>query len=279
MKKLLVSLFILALAIVALVGCDFSEYFCIHQWGEWEIVEGSTCESTGTIERICTLCRACEEKVLASKKHVYANESCLYCHCTDEKYFNFTYIEGTDSYSISSQTGCELPSKIVIPSTYNGKMVTDISDYAFANNESITDVKIGKGITSIGDYAFWVCSNIEYVEIGEDVKIIGVNAFRDCASLRSLVIPDSVEVIDSGAFAYCSNLQSVELGSGVEYIGYIAFYRCYELKSATFRDDIYWFVSEDSGVTKIPVEVNIQDSKTLAVWLMHTYAEHHWYKE
>ena len=131
----------------------------------------------------------------------------------------------------------------------------------------------------IFNFVFVFFLDIGYVEIGEDVKVIGVNAFRDCASLKSLVIPDSVEVIDSGAFAYCSNLQSVELGSGVEYIGYIAFYRCYELESATFRDDIYWFVSEDSEVTKIPVEVNIQDSETLAVWLMHTYVEHHWYKE
>ncbi len=81
-----------------------------------------------------------------------------------------------------------LTSNLIIPSTINGRTVTEINESAFLDHyEYLT------------------------IEIPNTVKKIGANAFKGCKFLKEIDIPTSVEVIDKTTFEGCSNLENIDI--------------------------------------------------------------------
>ena len=140
------------------------------------------------------------------------------------------------TYEVSGYKGSA--TKVVIPSTYNGKPVTSIGSSAFNRCAGLTSVTIPDSVESIGDYAFSDCRGLTSVVIPDSVKSIGDDAFCWCTGLTSVVIPDSVESIGDEAFYQCTGLTSVVIGSGVKSIGFSAFYDCYGLTSVVIPDSV-----------------------------------------
>jgi hypothetical protein len=85
----------------------------------------------------------------------------------------FTPIDGGAAYEVSKGTA-NTNGPVFIPSTYNGKPVTTVGE--FAN-----------------------CSDLTGVSIPSSVTFIGGNAFYDCQSLTSITIPSSVTSIGETA--------------------------------------------------------------------------------
>lgn len=133
-----------------------------------------------------------------------------------------------ESYTVIGIGTCT-DTDIVIPSTYDGKPVTNISDYAFKDCASLTSVKIPDSVTNIGWFAFYDCASLKSVTIGNGVTMIGDYAFSFCTSLTSVTIPDSVTDIGFSAFYGCNSLKSVTIGNGVTSIGDLAFGDCTSL--------------------------------------------------
>ena len=106
---------------------------------------------------------------------------------------NYGLDSDTQSYHVVGIGTCT-DTDIVIPSSYNGLPVTEISGRAFI-----------------------MCKNLTSVTIPDTVVSIGINAFYGCENLTSIVIPDSVTFISSGAFAGCA--RAFEIENGVSYIG------------------------------------------------------------
>jgi uncharacterized repeat protein (TIGR02543 family) len=99
---------------------------------------------------------------------------------------------------------------LVIPSTIDGKAVTDIAMLAFSGNDSITALVIPDSVLSIGSNAFQHCSGLVSVNLGAGVTRINTNAFTDCSSLTSIGIPASVTSLQAGsAFMGCEKLASI----------------------------------------------------------------------
>ena len=117
-------------------------------------------------------------------------------------------------------------SNIVIPSSYNGKPVTTIVKYGFANDPDRSDFKCGNlisitlpnTITTIDYYAFRFCSSLTNINIPSSVTSIGDDAFNGCSSLASINIPSGVISIGNSAFSYCSSLTYNEYNNGL-YLG------------------------------------------------------------
>ncbi|NLJ15590.1 MAG: leucine-rich repeat protein, partial [Clostridiales bacterium] len=144
---------------------------------------------------------------------------------------------------------------LVIPDT-----VETIEDFAFANIEPLSTVKIGKGVTSIGFRAFsaenLALSSIEVDEANpyydsdsgvlfnegktkliqytlgkkadnyvypEQTDTIGAYAFYGVSSLNNLVIPEQIKTIENYAFSGIQSIKSIDLGNGVESIGECSF--------------------------------------------------------
>ena len=102
--------------------------------------------------------------------------------------------------------GSSFESSAAAPQTLKNVTVTGgdtISDYAFYNLKSLTDIKLPDSITSIGSFAFMRCTSLTSITIPDSVTSIGERAFYNCTSLTSIEIPDSVTSISDNAFSGC----------------------------------------------------------------------------
>jgi hypothetical protein len=167
----------------------------------------------------------------------------------------FTYSTTDGETTIDGIDGDVKPESLEIPSEIDGKKITAISEYAFANCDTVTAVTIAHGIEKIGSHAFSGCSKlasltlpaslkdidvfafgetaIADIEIPDGVKTVGAGAFFKCEDLQSIEIPDSVTEIGDGALSGCKTLKEVILPKDITGIGSTAFKNCEKLESLT----------------------------------------------
>ena len=84
-----------------------------------------------------------------------------------------------------------------------------ISDNAFKDCASLTEVSISDSVTDICDYAFYGCALLNKLTIPDGVKNINYEAFTNCTLLSTVIIPDSVTSIGRFAFGNCSALTTI----------------------------------------------------------------------
>lgn len=92
--------------------------------------------------------------------------------------------------------------EVIIPAN-----VKYMGNYAFNDNDRLTNVTLGSGLTEISNYCFNNCGVLAVVKGGENVKTIGSGAFNYCSELRS--VSDLAPVtVGSSAFYYCKKLEN-----------------------------------------------------------------------
>ena len=117
------------------------------------------------------------------------------------KYYGYGYTLG---YTLKEYIGSS--TKVNVPSSFMGKPVIAIYDYAFLNCTSLTSIEIPDSVTSIGGGAFEYCRSLTSIEIPDSVTSIGGGAFWSCTKLTRITIPNSVTSIGSSAFYNCTSL-------------------------------------------------------------------------
>lgn len=150
---------------------------------------------------------------------------------------NFEYNLLEDgTVQITDYTGKD--TKLEIPSTIDGHIVTSLGDSAFERCNKLKSVTIPEGVTTIGDRAFYSCEGFTSITIPESVKTIGNYAFYYCTSLTNITIQKGVRTIGEFAFYWCENLTSLTIPEGVKIIGDYAFSCCFGLVSITIPQGI-----------------------------------------
>ncbi len=234
----------------------------------------STCSTLGTTVYTATAnvngVEYTDEKTvyLPMPNHDFVDNVCSVCSTrTPSDNLSFTLNTNTQTYSVKATSRFN-SARVVIPSSYMGKAVTEIENNAFYNNQSLIDIYIPDTITKIGDYAFENCNNVTTIRFSNTLKSIGISAFNRNTSLTELSLPSSLETIHSSAFYSCNNLTSVilpaslktidssafaytaisniSIPTSVETIGSEAFSGCKNLTSLTLPDNIK---SVGSGIT------------------------------
>jgi hypothetical protein len=143
-----------------------------------------------------------------------------------KNYGALEYYVSDDTIIIWSIADTEYEGALYIPEYIDGKPVTEIGSYAFANCDKLTEVYIPDTVKVIGNHAFENCHSLNKVVLGNGVETINYKAFYCCDALESIEIPDSVTYIDASAFEYCYALKNVYMGENVTYIGDYAFASC-----------------------------------------------------
>lgn len=184
---------------------------------------------------------------------------------TDVKYFSFRLSEDQASYGITSASK-ELKGEVTVPSSYQGKPVTFIAEYAFEDCKDITAVTILSPMERIGYNAFERCASLTYVSIPSSVSFIGNGTFGDCVKLADIQVdpnnrfftsvdgvlfdkakttllrcphaksgnysvPEGVTLIDSWAFGGCQSLSGITLPSSLLVLSSGVFSDCSGLES------------------------------------------------
>ena len=140
----------------------------------------------------------------------------------DDTILIFTLLDD-DTYSVSAGNGAKKVDSIEIPSTYNGKAVTQIADKAFMELSNITAITIPDSIVNIGEYAFYGCSLLSDVNL-----------------------PSSLQSIQKYAFTKCTSITEITIPSATTYIGEYAFYDC-SLTSAAFEQENGWVTTYNNS--------------------------------
>ena len=78
--------------------------------------------------------------------------------------------------------------------------VNTIDQWAFSDNQNITEIVISDNLEIIGSYAFLNCQNLKAIKNGNMIKQIDESAFYDCYNLEKIELGDRIESIGSDAF-------------------------------------------------------------------------------
>ena len=93
-----------------------------------------------------------------------------------------------------------LPEKLVIPSSIEGYIVSEIGNTAFAECTTLKEVWIPNSVTSLGTISFYGCENLDLAVIGSGVTVLPEDAFKNCTALRKIVLSDALTDIPMRAF-------------------------------------------------------------------------------
>ena len=80
----------------------------------------------------------------------------------------------------------------------------------YINNKLLKEVSI-TNVDSINNFAFANYESIENVRVFGDVKTIGDSAFYGCRYLKSIVLSDNISEVGSLCFADCNNLTDITI--------------------------------------------------------------------
>lgn len=118
-----------------------------------------------------------------------------------------------------------------IPAQIDGRRVVSLGNFAFRENEKLTEVHIPSGVIYLEKAVFSGCSSLSSIELPYGLTSIGRFSFSNCISLSSIELPSSLTDIGSSVFGGCTSLESIEIPEGVTSIPGEAFAGCINLSS------------------------------------------------
>jgi small GTP-binding protein len=214
-------------------------------------IVGNTASSGGTQNPPKTDC-----------EHVYRNGICTACGAeepTAPEYLNFRLMDN-GTYSVRGGTKIpNLPERLIIPDTYEGKPVTVIENVAFIGAKNLKYVYIPDSVTEIGKQAFFECKNLEDVVLPESLKKIGGQSFASCEALREITVKGETPVLGEAVFSGCTSLKKavIECDWQSEYNSFsYVFFECKSLETVEFRGKI---VSNIAGTTRDAIDTSVDN--------------------
>jgi len=164
--------------------------------------------------------------------------------------------DGTASIEYYNGTATQ----IEIPSTLDGRDVTQIGWDVFRGNTTITSAVIPNTVKVIQSGAFLGCTSLSQVTLSEGLVSLEDVVFGECTSLTNIILPESLQriggrafwrsglkeieipnqivSIDSDAFSYCEGLESVKFPDTLKEIGEGVFYKCRNLRSIEIPNQV-----------------------------------------
>jgi hypothetical protein len=137
-----------------------------------------------------------------------------------------------------------------VPDDYEGKPVTALLEFSFANAEYLEELTIGPNISSIDVWALTNCPKLKSIKVSKEnnsfADVDGVLYTKNMETLvafpnmntTALTIPDGVKEIAANAFYKCDNLKTVKFPAGLKTVSDRAFLKCTALEAADLPDGL-----------------------------------------
>lgn len=154
--------------------------------------------------------------------------------CKNLENFNATFKEKGKSFT---KVGGYAFYKTRIPA-FDGSKLEVIGESAFAENKSLTDVKLNENqvLSSLGISAFEGCLSLETAHVPATVTVLNRSVFENCNNLTTVSFAETsrLTAIDERAFFNCRKLSYIQMPHTVLSIGDMAYEGCLEAVSAVF---------------------------------------------
>lgn len=95
---------------------------------------------------------------------------------------------------------------VAIPEDYLGFPVKEITDQAFKENHTLTEIYIPGSVRTVGLSAFEGCTALQGAYLDNGVEILEAQAFRGCTALEWIILPDTITRMDEAVFSDCTSL-------------------------------------------------------------------------
>lgn len=161
------------------------------------------------------------------------------------------------TYGVKAKDPSLVKGKIIIPSSINGKSVTQIPAEAFKDCTAMTALILPDTITVIGQYAFKGCANLQRIRLSSKLDVLETQVFYGCSNLKSVKVPEGVKNIKSGAFRECVSLKELYISGTVEDIHYSAFEGCSGLESIALEEGSSSYICEGNCLIKTVSEFSL----------------------
>ncbi len=139
-----------------------------------------------------------------------------------------------NSYTIVGTLNENL-TKVVVPNTHRGLPVKKINNFAFFENDKITEVICGENIETIGENAFYNCGHLTKVKLNSKLKRIEKSAFYN-TKLQGLVLPSSVTYLGDYSFGGNSSYN-------MQYV-YLTVIECNALNNSVFNNVRFYYANQ-----------------------------------
>ncbi|MBQ7522275.1 MAG: leucine-rich repeat domain-containing protein, partial [Clostridia bacterium] len=84
---------------------------------------------------------------------------------------------------------------LIIPSTVDGKTVTEIGWMVFYGQRGYQSVTIPGTVKKIDGEAFRNCTGLQKIDIQNGVELLEGRAFDNCTGIKSITLPDSIKKV------------------------------------------------------------------------------------
>jgi hypothetical protein len=158
---------------------------------------------------------------------------------------DFKCMEGKEGLVLLNYLGSD--EVVVLPETINGRPITNISKYTFANRDDIKAIRLSDSVTEISEMVFTNNEGIELFASGSGLEIIGDSAFLNCISLREVRLNEGLKSIDIQAFSFCTSLDSISIPSSVDELAKTPF--------SGMSDDFTVIVEKGTASAKVAEEI------------------------
>lgn len=200
----------------------------------------------------------CEHQYIADKgEHVLVDGLCTICSARPQGTTGLEYqLNQYGTGYVVVGIGDSVDSDIIIPSSYNGKPVTEIEGNFIEGKNFVESVTIPVSVKYING-AFYGASSLNAIKIDDLYSWCKIsfgasynnplynagNLYYKDELVTELVIPEGIEMIGAVQFGGCTSITSVTIPEGVTSISWDAFRDCTSLKEVIFPESL---VSIDS---------------------------------
>lgn len=147
-----------------------------------------------------------------------------------DEIFRFKYLEATDSYALYLLEDNLYLSKLILPSMYRGKKITEIRDF---NNKYVSEVVVGEFVEKIGD--LFSTPKLKKITLPESLIEISAYAFSSTL-LTDINLPKNIRKLQEGVFAY-TFINKFTIPATLDYIHGSSFARCKDIKFNSNNND------------------------------------------
>lgn len=210
-----------------------SEEAHAHSFGEWEVIEKSTCTKAGYKQRKC-VCGEIESSYLALSRHTEATDKRREATCTEDGLTRGKHCSACQKVLVAQET-------IKARGHIESEWIIDKAATASEDGKCHTECKSCHAKIKEKAIAATGSSGLAYT-VNSDEKSCTITGIGTCRE-SNIIIPSEIDgyivtSIDTKAFMNCTLLTSVTIRKGVTSIEISAFDRCTSLTDINYAGTI-----------------------------------------